>query len=248
MHIILTGATGTVGADVLRHCLATPSITKLSILSRRQFDLPVDDKFDVQKAHVIVHKDYSTYPEELTTLLKGSEGCIWAQGISQSEVSKDEYIRITHDYPLAAAQAFSSLSNTGKFNFVYVSGEGADPTEKTLTLFGKIKGRAEAALLALPSSPAFGALRVYNVRPGYVDPPVHHRPRTFVKKFFVDNAVGPAFRFLMPSMVSPTGALSKVLVDLATGDGNALQAEQGSGIEANGRTVRSVAIRRLGGL
>jgi uncharacterized protein YbjT (DUF2867 family) len=89
MHIILTGATGTIGADVLRHCLATPNITKLSILSRRQFDLPVDNKFDVQKAHVIVHKDFSTYPEELTTLLKGSEGCIWAQGISQTEVSKE---------------------------------------------------------------------------------------------------------------------------------------------------------------
>jgi hypothetical protein len=49
----------------------------------------------------------------------------------------------------------------------------------------------------------------------------------------------------MPSMVSPTGALSKVLVGLATGNGNALQ---GSGIEAGGRTLRNVAIRRLAGL
>lgn len=61
----------------------------------------------------------------------------------------------------------------------------------------------------------------------------------------MDNAVGPALRLLMPSQVSPTGALSKVLADLATGDGNALQ---GRGIEANGRTLRNVAIRRLGGL
>jgi len=35
-----------------------------------------------------------------------------------------EYVQITYDYPLAAAKAFSSLSNSGKFNFVYVSGEG----------------------------------------------------------------------------------------------------------------------------
>jgi hypothetical protein len=35
-----------------------------------------------------------------------------------------EYIRITYDYPLAAAKSFSLLSNTGKFNYVYVSGEG----------------------------------------------------------------------------------------------------------------------------
>jgi len=248
MHIILTGATGTVGAAVLRHCLASSNVTKLSILSRRQFALPVSEDLDVQKAHVIVHEDYSTYPDELSTKLKGAEGCVWAQGISQSEVTKDEYIRITHDYPLAAAKSFSTLSNSGKFNFVYVSGEGADPTEKTFTFFGKIKGRAEAALLALPSTPAYAALRVYNVRPGYVDPHEHHRPRTAIKKLLVDQALAPVLRQLMPSQVSPTGTLSRVLVDLATGDGNALQAEKGSGIEDGGRTVRSLGIRRLGEL
>ncbi|KAJ6608278.1 hypothetical protein B0H10DRAFT_2068247 [Mycena sp. CBHHK59/15] len=40
MHLILTGATGTVGAPILRHCPAAPSITQLSILSRRPFALP----------------------------------------------------------------------------------------------------------------------------------------------------------------------------------------------------------------
>jgi uncharacterized protein YbjT (DUF2867 family) len=89
MHIILTGATGTVGAPVLRHCLATPAITQLSILSRRQFTLPIGDNLDVHKAQVIVHEDYSTYPEELSKRLKGAEGCIWAQGISQTEVTKE---------------------------------------------------------------------------------------------------------------------------------------------------------------
>jgi len=248
MHIILTGATGTVGAAVLRHCLASPTITQLSILSRREFALPTDNDLDVQKARVIVHTDYATYPDGLlSTALKDAQGCIWAQGISQTEVAKDEYIRITHDYPLAAAKAFSSLSDTGKFNFVYVSGEGADPTEKTFTLFGKIKGRTEAALLALPSTPAYNALRVYNVRPGYVDPPEHHRPRSASRKA-AEFVAGPILRLLLPSQVSPTGVLSKVLVDLATGDGDALQGEKGSGIEAGGRTVRSVAIRRLGEL
>jgi len=149
MHIILTGATGSVGAPALLHCLASPSITRLSILSRRQFTLPSNTaglpNFDVKKAKIIVHKDFSTYPDEMLNALKGAEGCIWAQGISQTEVSKEyvfksiskllflqlscsllfrDYIRITYDYPLAAAKAFSTLSDTGKFNFVYVSGEG----------------------------------------------------------------------------------------------------------------------------
>jgi len=51
------------------------------------------------------------------------------------------------------------------------------------------------------------------------------------------------FRTLTPSHTSPTGLLSQVLVDLATGDGQPLS---GDGIEANGRTLRNTAIRRLG--
>ena len=122
----------------------------------------------------------------------------------------------------------------------------ADPTEKTFTLFGKIKGRAEAGLLALPSTPAYSALRVYNVRPGYVDPPEHHRPRSLAQTV-AQSILAPPLRLFLPSQVSPTGILSKVLVDLATGNGDALQAAKGSGIEAGGRTVRSSAIRRLAG-
>ncbi|KDQ62181.1 hypothetical protein JAAARDRAFT_122488 [Jaapia argillacea MUCL 33604] len=247
MHVILTGATGLVGGAALHHCLASPKITQLSILSRRQFTLPTGDNLDTKKAKIIVHTDYDSYPDDVTKLLKGAEGCIWAQGVSQNDVKKDEYIRITYDYPLAAAKAFSSLSDTGKFNFVYVSGEGADPTEKTFTLFGKIKGRAEAALLALPSTLGFSALRVFNVRPGYVDQSdsTHHRPRSTGMKI-LECTVGPVLKTFMPSQVSPTGELSKVLVDLATGDGNPLP--EGVGIESGGRTIRSSAVRILSGL
>ncbi|KAJ6609354.1 hypothetical protein B0H10DRAFT_2166342 [Mycena sp. CBHHK59/15] len=208
MHIILTGATGTVGNAVLHCCLASPKVTRLSILTRRQFALPAGNGLDTQKA-------ISYQTENITTSLM----LMWPSR---------QYIRITHDYPLAAAKAFSSLSGSGKFNFVYVSGEGADPTEKTFTLFGKIKGRVEVALLALPSSSPYTGLRVFNVRPGYR---------------LVDTIVAPLLRNLMPSQVSPTDVLAKVLVDLATGDGSPLP--PGSGIEAEGRTVQSIGIRRF---
>ncbi|KAJ6502645.1 hypothetical protein DFH09DRAFT_1441317 [Mycena vulgaris] len=240
MHIILTGATGSVGSAVLRECLVSPTITRLSILSRRQFTLPSIG--DAQKAHIIVHDDYAMYPSELTDQLKGADGCIWAQGISQTEVSKEEYIRITYDYPLAAVKTFSTLSNKDKFNFVYVSGEGADPTEKTYTLFGKIKGRTETALRALPATPSYSSLRVFNVRPGFVDPPL---PKKSISQRLLIGIAGPLLR-LVPSQVSPADVLAKVLVDLATGDGNPVP--PGIGVEDDGRTVRCVGIRRLGGL
>ncbi|KAI9750793.1 MAG: hypothetical protein M4579_006314 [Chaenotheca gracillima] len=248
MHIILTGATGTVGHPVLRHCLASSKVTQLSILSRKQFDLPVDDRLDIKKARVIVHDDYTDYPESLLKTLHGAQGCVWAQGISQTEVSKDDYLRITHDYPLAAAKSFATLApEAGHFNFVYVSGEGADPTEKTFTMFGKIKGRTEKELLALPASaPAYAPLRSYNVRPGYVDPELRYRPLSVTKRT-LEFVIAPILRTLLPSQVSPTAILSKTLVDLATGDGGPIVPKEGqSGIEAEGRTVRSAAIRWLG--
>ncbi|KAF5361784.1 hypothetical protein D9756_002536 [Leucocoprinus leucothites] len=244
MHLILTGATGTVGNAVLTHCLASPKITRLSILSRKDFSLPQGEKLDTTKAEVIVHTNYTEYPPSLLEKLKGSDGCVWAQGISQTQVSKDEYVQITHDYPLAAAKAFSSLSESGKFNFVYVSGEGADMTEKTFMLFGKIKGRAEKALLSLPSQPVYSALCPFNVRPAHVIPPQHHRPHSLGFKI-VESTLAPLLKTFSPGHTSPTGPLAAVLVDLATGDGKPLS---GDGIEAEGRTLRNTAVRRLGGL
>ncbi|KAI9786690.1 MAG: hypothetical protein M1839_006241 [Geoglossum umbratile] len=268
MHIILTGATGTIGSAVLTHLLASPNVSRLSILTRTIFDLPTSDSngnsFDLEKAKVIEHKDYLSYPDELLKgKLAGAEACIWAQGISQSEVGEDravrcgvqgvrlmqgagrEYVHITHDFPLAAARAFATLPLPGgRFNFVYVSGEGADQTEKSMLLFGRIKGRAERALLALPASGlSLTSLRIYNVRPGYVYPAASHRSRRFLLKI-ADAVIAPIMMQLAPGRMSPTGELAKVLADLAIGDGEPLPA--GTGVEDEGRLLRNVGIRRLG--
>ena len=73
MHIILTGATGTVGGSALRQCLASPSVTQLSILSRRPFTLPVSEDLNVNKAEIIIHTDYYSYSSELLDKLRGAE-------------------------------------------------------------------------------------------------------------------------------------------------------------------------------
>lgn len=75
-HIILTGATGTAGAAILSHCLSSPAVSQVSILSRR----PVKLAQGHEKAKVIIHKDYNNYPGELLQQLRGAKGCIWAQG------------------------------------------------------------------------------------------------------------------------------------------------------------------------
>jgi hypothetical protein len=54
----------------------------------------------------------------------------------------------------------------------------------------------------------------------------------------------PVFR-AVPSIISPTRELGKVLTDLAMGDGGKLE---GKGVEGEGRTVNNVGMRRMAGI
>ena len=200
----------TVGLAFLRHSLASPDITRLSILSRREFT-PVGDGLDVNKAHVIVHEDYQTYPKELLKTLKG---CVWAQDISQtggkgvsalnlllSVLQTDFYI-----YPLAATMYASLtiilsllqkhfdpfLENSTSSMFrargklsISSSAKASDipPVQcrshrKDIHSFWQDKRSRRSGTSCPPIHPAYSALRVFNARPGYVDPPEHHRPRS----------------------------------------------------------------------
>jgi len=85
MHLVLTGATGLVGSAVLQNMIITPSVSKVSVLSRR----PVAQAEGHEKVQVIIHKDFSTYPSELLSQLKDVDGVVWAQGISSTQVGKE---------------------------------------------------------------------------------------------------------------------------------------------------------------
>lgn len=242
-HIIVTGATGLAGSAILAECLASPAIAKVSILSRR----PVDFAEANPKARVIIHSDYSSYPSSTLEQLRGATGCIWAQGKSSIGMQTDEYTTLTHDWPLAAAEALANLPEHGeKFKFVYISGEGADPTEKSAQMFGRIKGRAEKNLLALAATKP--ALSVYNLRPGVIDSmggDSRNKPFSIMADLPV-RIFGPVLRLVYPSMHTPTKSLAEVSLRLAVGDG--LSLTEGKGVEVEGWTLRNTAIRRLAGL
>ncbi|KAK5000828.1 hypothetical protein LTR66_000374 [Elasticomyces elasticus] len=231
-HIILTGATGTAGSAVLAYALASPSVSRISILSRRPVKLAENEP----KATVLIHKDYTSYPPELLRQLGGATACIWVQGISSIGMREDEYTEITVAYPLAAAKALATLADAkaeegaAKMNFVYVSGEGADQA-RARQMFGRVKGRAERELQELMGTNP--ALRVYSARPAYIDPErewlAEKEPTT-----------------LMPSAVIPTHKLAEALVQLAVGDGQPVEA--GVGVEHDGRVLRNTALRRMAGI
>lgn len=261
MHLILTGATGVVGSGVLNHIIhhgAASQITKLTILSRN----PSIPLLNTQKppstltVDVVPHKDFLTYPSSLLSSLADADGVIWALGISQNEVSADEYVTITHDYALAAAKAFGSNPSkpAGKpFKFVYVSSEGATTTPGRFSpIFACVKGETEKAVLELNALAEYPDLRIYSARPGIVDPVADPavteatkvKRRTGTRKF--EPLLVPIFRAVYPSMMSPTKELGRVLTDLALKDGERMR--DGPGVSGEGRTISNVALRKMGGL
>ncbi|KAH6857005.1 hypothetical protein B0I37DRAFT_368988 [Chaetomium sp. MPI-CAGE-AT-0009] len=252
MHLILTGATGLVGTAVLDAMIKTKDITKISVLSRR----PV--KFTDDRINVIIHKDFASYDHDLLERLKDARGCVWALGISQTQVSKEDYITITKTYPLAAAEAFQTLpSKTGSkdpFHFVYVSGDGATFTPGRLTpIFGRVKGEAELALAEMQKSNP-SSLRASTVRPSFVDWNGHEEIKPFLPelgafKTVVGGILSPMMKYVGKSKWSPTEPLGKFLTGMAMGmwDG-ALDGEGVQRLPGGFAVVENPGFRRVMGL
>lgn len=74
MKVIVTGATGTAGRGIVKACLADERITKVIILTRRNVAGDVESN---PKVEVVMHRDFSQYPDELMQRLEGAEACLW---------------------------------------------------------------------------------------------------------------------------------------------------------------------------
>jgi hypothetical protein len=68
-------------------------------------------------------------------------------------MSEESYSRMTYDITTAAAQTLVRLNLS--MTFIYVSGGGTDSSEKGSTMWARVKGRTENALLRLPFKAAY---------------------------------------------------------------------------------------------
>lgn len=195
MKIIVTGATGTVGSEVVRQAISDKDIDQIYILSRR------DAGFADPKVTQIIHTDFLHY-NGLESVFREATACIWCLGISQSRVSKSDYFTITYEYAVAAAKAM--LSANPDMHFLFLSGEGADSSEKSRIRFAKVKGQTE------------NALRKTNIRhliifrPGGIYPVVRSARESGYKKFEI--AMVKLMKVFVPSKVVGADALAKAML------------------------------------
>src|SRR6188768_3903192 len=130
MRILVTGATGMVGSEVIRQAIEDPGISRVTALVRKPMDITHP------KLRSIIHRDFTNY-DAVEDILKEQDACIWALGISQTKVkSEKEYRLITLDFAIAAGYAL--IKANPAIRYLFVSGEGTDTTMKSRTLFARV--------------------------------------------------------------------------------------------------------------
>jgi nucleoside-diphosphate-sugar epimerase len=78
MEIIVIGATGYVGSEVLRCCMSDPLLAKVFVLTRRPLDAAqMNELPNRDKLSVILRDDWLHYDDELLDALKNTRACIW---------------------------------------------------------------------------------------------------------------------------------------------------------------------------
>jgi uncharacterized protein YbjT (DUF2867 family) len=149
VNVILFGCTGMVGQGVLRECLLDPSVQHILSIVRSSTGQ------QHAKLTKLVFKDFFDY-SSIESHLAGYDVCFFCAGPSSSDMSEESYSHVIYDMTLAAAHTLVRLNPT--MTFFYVSGAGTDSTEQRRTMWARVKGKTENALLRLPFKAAY-ALR-----------------------------------------------------------------------------------------
>ena len=141
--------------------------------------------------------------------LTGFDACFYAIGVTSAGLDEAEYTRLTYDLTMAVARTLVRL-NPG-MTFLFVSGLGADSTERGRAMWARVKGRTENALLRLPFKGAF------MFRPGLIQPLDGIRSRTRWYRIFY-RLMAPFAPFLVahfPGSVTTTAQLGRAMVGVA---------------------------------
>jgi uncharacterized protein YbjT (DUF2867 family) len=85
MKIIVAGATGLVGSEIIRQCLDTSAVTEVIALARRP--IQIDESTNSSNLKILLVEDYRYYPDYVKAAFAGADACIWCVEISTSRVT-----------------------------------------------------------------------------------------------------------------------------------------------------------------
>jgi uncharacterized protein YbjT (DUF2867 family) len=202
MNVIVFGATGMIGQGVLRECLIDPGVTRVLTIGRSVTGQKHEKLIEIAQSDLT---DYSRIGDELS----GYDACFFCLGVSSAGISEAAYRRVTHDIAVAAAKIL--VEKNPRSTFIFVSGAGADGTGKSRTMWARVKGEAENAILALPFKGK------YVFRPAFVEPEhgVKSRTASYRAIYAVVRPLVPVLKALFPRQVTTTGRVGRAMLHVA---------------------------------
>jgi uncharacterized protein YbjT (DUF2867 family) len=194
-----------VGRGVLLACLADPTIERVLVVGRGSTGIVDGRLLEIVRPDMFGLSDVAGE-------LSGYDGCFFCLGVSSTGMSEERYRRVTHDLTLGVARILAE-QDPG-MAFVYVSGQGTDSSERGRSMWARVKGATENALLRLP-------LRVYLFRPGYIQPMhgVTSRTRLYRLLYVLTTPLYPILKRLAPGQVTTTEQIGRAMINLARDGG-----------------------------
>ena len=216
MKVILFGATGMVGAGVLRQCLLDPEVESVVAIGRKPSGVAHPKLRDLVRPDLF---DFNLNAGELSSY----DTCFFCLGVSSVRMSEAEYTHLTYDLTMGWARALARENPA--MRFLYVSGMGTGGK----AMWARVKGRTESDLLAL--LPAAIMIRLGALRPMHGErskAPGGGLLLTVFAPFW------PIFQWLWPNGVITTEELGRAMI-LAARQGSPKRVLESADLVALGR-------------
>ena len=154
------------------------------------------------------HGDFLDF-SSIENQLSGFDACFFCLGVSSAGISEENYQRVTYGFTLAAALVLVKLNPN--MTFIYVSGLGADSSEHGRTMWARVRGKTENALLRLPFHAA------YIFRPGLIVPlhGIQSKTRLYRAFYTLLEPLLPALQGRFPKYVTSTEQIGRAMLKVA---------------------------------
>jgi uncharacterized protein YbjT (DUF2867 family) len=199
---IVFGATGMIGQGVLRECLIDPGVERVLTIGRNATGQRHEKLIGIVHTDLV---DFTAIRQELS----GYDACFFCLGTTSAGMSEADYRRVTYDIAVSAARTLVELNPD--MTFIFVSGAGADSSERGRVMWARVKGATENAILALP----FKASYVF--RPAFVQPMhgIVSRTGWYNAMYRVFGPLFPLLSRLAPGYTVTTEQFGRAMLALA---------------------------------
>jgi uncharacterized protein YbjT (DUF2867 family) len=201
VKVLLFGSTGMVGQGVLRECLRDPEVESVLTVVRKPTGR------SEKKVREIVYENFRDF-SPVAKELRGFDACFFCVGVSSAGMKEADYRRVTYDFTMAAAGIL--VRESPNLTFVYVSGAGTDSSEQGRTMWARVKGMTENALLAMPFRAA------YMFRPAFIQPGMGITSKTRSYRVFYKllGPLLPLLKALFPRFVTTTEEVGRAMLEV----------------------------------